>query len=281
MRTQVYFAQSFSSSRLGIHAREEGVSCQPATGSAGKSGEHVPGPALTAHWVGFLLQLALTGGIEGGSTVGVDITEKNRAWRLPCPCVGKNIMSKKTGRSWRWLILVMLLAAGPSGFAAEPESTTSGLGWKPLQSKTTQMSEDTIDFDGKKLPVQTFTLVHGNSSYSQAVVLPLAVELKDYTSISFRMKLEHPAEAADDLGVHFLNEESWFLQNGPQQAGTKLVANSVEVAPGEYVFTWPIMNLFENVPMDEARSLALIYPVQSIPEGETVRILISEVTFHK
>jgi hypothetical protein len=95
------------------------------------------------------------------------------------------------------------------------------------------------------------------------------------------MKLEHPAEAADDLGVHFLNEESWFLQNGPQQAGTKLVANSVEVAPGEYVFTWPIMNLFENVPMDEARSLALIYPVQSIPEGETVRILISEVTFHK
>ncbi len=190
-------------------------------------------------------------------------------------------MSKKTGRSWRWLILGMLIASASGGFAAEPESSTSGLGWKPLQSKSTQMSEDTIDFDGKKIPVQTFTLIHGNSSYSQALVLPLEGELKDYTEISFRIKIVRPGGADDDLGVHFLNEESWFLQNGAMQAGTKFLAHANEVAPGEYVFTWSITDLLENFPMSEARFLALIYPVQSIPEGETAQISVSEVTFQK
>jgi len=180
---------------------------------------------------------------------------------------------------WR---VAVVLAAATGGLFAGSDAVTSGLAWRPLQRiPSVQVEETMMTFGGKEIPAQTITLSHSGSSFSNAVVLPLDVSLQEYNVISFRVKMKVPSGAPDNFSISVFNESSWYITNGPAAAGTKFLEHANEVAPGEYEFTWQAAATFEKFDMASARFLALIYLTQEIPEGETVKITVSEVTFQK
>jgi len=175
--------------------------------------------------------------------------------------------------------LVVILAL--SDLSAEPDSISSD-DWAPLQkSSAVTMEDGSMNVNGKEVPLRTLVFSKSKSSFNDAVGLPVPGDLMEYSVISFQVKLELPSGAPDNFIVTFFNEKGWYLKNDVNSLVTKFLDHANEVAPGVYEFFWDARQKFEAYEMGDARHLVLIYPTSQIPDGETVKVSVSAVSFQK
>lgn len=165
--------------------------------------------------------------------------------------------------------------------SAESDRVTSG-DWAPLQKAATVIMEDsTMKVNDKEVAARTLIYSQGSSSFTNAVGMPVVADLMEYPVISFRVKLEIPSGESDNFIVSFFGEDNWYLKNEVTTLVVKFRDYANEVGPGEYEFVWDGREKFQNFDMSAARNFVLIYPTQEIPEGETAKISVSEVSFQK
>lgn len=165
--------------------------------------------------------------------------------------------------------------------SAESGAVTSG-DWAPIQKAVTVTVEDgTMKVNDKEVAARTLIYSRSSSSFTNAVGVPVVADLMEYPVISFRLKLALPSGAPDNFIVSFFGEDNWYLKNEVSSLVVKFLEHASEVAPGEYEFVWDGREKFQQFDMSAARSFVLVYPTEEIPEGETVKMSVSDVSFQK
>lgn len=168
------------------------------------------------------------------------------------------------------------------GLFAQDSSDAVSEPWQRMQeSAPVEIMDASMTFDGKETVGQAVHYRQSSSSFNNILVVPLGVNLADYQSLSFMIKMDPATSRPEDFRIDFFTENSWYLKNGPRTAGTNFFEHAVEMSPGEYLFRWNFADIFADFEMAEARFLALIYPTPKIPEEEVSTFMLSPVTFHK
>lgn len=168
-----------------------------------------------------------------------------------------------------------------SHLSAETEGVSSG-DWSPIRSgATVSMADGSMKVKDKEIPVRTFIYTRFGNSLTNAVGVPIAVNLMERPFISFRVKMELPPGAPDNFVVTLFDEDGEILKNEVNSLSTKFFDHVTEVAPGEYEFVWDGRKKFQEYDISTARYFGLIYSTSQIPENETVKITVSAVSFQK
>lgn len=178
-------------------------------------------------------------------------------------------------------ILTVILAAG--GFASawaagEPESISVGTAWVPEggDDAPVRIEQVTNTVDGKAIAAARISLFH-RDSWRKVFLSVTNVNLAEYNTLTCRVRLALPPGVKQTLHFHVLDSHSDWSETG--------FGRHAEALPdGDFLFKWDVIHEPDSVggfQVDTFNRLGIGYAFESIPEGTSVVVTLSEVQFHK
>lgn len=141
-----------------------------------------------------------------------------------------------------------------------------------------EIHEGELSAQGETLPAVTILFSRAESSFSEAVIFPLEHALSEFSTLSFWLEMDSTGGNLDEVRFGFLNERKWYLTKGHLNTVFKLEKYLSETQGNLVKVSLPLQELAESFDLAEVRFFMLNYGVQQIPEGETVKVTVSEVT---
>lgn len=177
-------------------------------------------------------------------------------------------------------ILGMLLVLAMGGVQAEqgkvvvPVSGSASIGSRTL----VEVHDAELSVQGAEVPAVTILFSHAGSSFSEAVIFPLENALSEFSTLSFWLEMDPSAGNLNEVKFGVLNEKKWYLTKGHLNTVFNVEKYISETQGNLVKVSLPLQELAENFDLSQTRFFMLNYAVQQIPEGNTVKVTVSEIT---
>lgn len=178
------------------------------------------------------------------------------------------------------VMLGMFLALALGGLQAEQGKVIVSLAdGAPIGNRTlVEVHTGELSVQSETVSAATILFSQAESSFSEAVIFPLEEPLTEFSTLSFWLEVDTAAGSLEEVRFALLNEKKWYLTKGALNTAFKSDRYLSDTQGNLVKITLPLNELSENFDLSEVRFFMVGYSVQQIPQGETVKVTVSDIT---